>query len=227
MTSHRGWFNESLVGAPVVGPDGDDLGTVKEVGEQRFKVDAPMQPDYWLDVEVIRSIDDGRVTIGYGPGGRAPHANERAEGAHAGSQDSDEATTTDRSGGQRTRTGHETAQAAGHVPEPSETAERGQRMELREEELRVRKEMVETGEVTIRKEVVTEYRTMKVPVRREELVIERHPAEGGATSESIGAGEAIRVPLREEAHIEREGDGEVSGDAATETTRDDDHLTRR
>jgi uncharacterized protein (TIGR02271 family) len=73
------------------------------------------------------------------------------------------------------------------------------RMELREEELDVRKREVEAGEVRIRKEVVSEQRSIDVPVNREELVIERHPATGDRdASGTIGQGEEIRVPLREE-----------------------------
>jgi len=48
-----------------------------------------------------------------------------------------------------------------------------QTLRLREEELRVSKERVQTGEVQVHKRVVTELQTMQVPVEREELVIER------------------------------------------------------
>jgi uncharacterized protein (TIGR02271 family) len=78
------------------------------------------------------------------------------------------------------------------------TAER-QTVELREEELRARKEMVEAGEVEIRKDVVTEQRTLEVPITREEVVVERHPIEGRRVSDRpIGETESIRVPVREE-----------------------------
>jgi uncharacterized protein (TIGR02271 family) len=55
--------------------------------------------------------------------------------------------------------------------------EQGAHMELVEEDLRARTRPVQTGEVTIRKEVIEETRTVEVPVRREELVIEQHPIE--------------------------------------------------
>jgi uncharacterized protein (TIGR02271 family) len=74
-----------------------------------------------------------------------------------------------------------------------------QRMQVREEELRATKRPVETGEVTVRKEVHTEHKTMEVPVRREEVVIERHAATGQtASSCDIREGEEIRVPVMEE-----------------------------
>ena len=70
-------------------------------------------------------------------------------------------------------------------------------VQLREEEIIPRTEMVEAGEAEVRKEVVTETRTIEVPIRREELVIENHPS--AEPAEGAGdAGEATRVPLREE-----------------------------
>src|SRR6185312_6421352 len=58
----------------------------------------------------------------------------------------------------------------------SENAE--QHIQLLGEVLRVYKERVERGSVTVRKEVVTERQNIEVPVTREEVVIERHAAEG-------------------------------------------------
>ncbi len=74
----------------------------------------------------------------------------------------------------------------------------GERIQLREEELRVSKKQVDAGEVRIRKDVVTEEKTLQVPVTREEAVIERHPATGRPATGSIKEGEEIRVPLTEE-----------------------------
>ena len=72
-------------------------------------------------------------------------------------------------------------------------------VELREEELRVEKDRVQAGEVRLRKEVVTEERTVEVPVTREEVVIERRPAaQGRQAAGAIDAGEEIRIPLMEE-----------------------------
>jgi uncharacterized protein (TIGR02271 family) len=73
-----------------------------------------------------------------------------------------------------------------------------ERIELREEELRATKEPVKAGEVRVRKEVVEEEKRIDVPVTREEVVIERHPASGRPVTGSIKEGEEIRVPLTEE-----------------------------
>jgi uncharacterized protein (TIGR02271 family) len=75
-------------------------------------------------------------------------------------------------------------------------AERG--VELHEEQLRPRKETVEAGEVALRKDVVTEQKTMDVPVTREEVVVERHPVAGRPAGGEIHEGEEVRVPVREE-----------------------------
>ena len=84
------------------------------------------------------------------------------------------------------------------LPRSTPTTAERHTVELREEELRARKELVEAGEVEIRKDVVTEQRTMEVPVTREEVVVERHPVEGRRVSDRpIGESLSVRVPLRE------------------------------
>jgi len=93
-------------------------------------------------------------------------------------------------------------------------------IQLREEVLQPRKHPVEIGEVFIRKGVVTEERTITVPVMREELVIERRSIATDSVDASdqlsnspdlpdnqdqpigklveIGEGEVIRIPIRTE-----------------------------
>jgi stress response protein YsnF len=50
-----------------------------------------------------------------------------------------------------------------------------------EEQLRVRTESQAVGRVRLRKHVVTEYEQVTVPVRREEIRVEREPVDGPAT----------------------------------------------
>lgn len=75
-----------------------------------------------------------------------------------------------------------------------------QRMQLYGEVLRIHRDRVERGEVRLRKETVTETQTVRVPVTREELVLERVPAEGEqvAPGAEIGQEAEIRIPLSEE-----------------------------
>jgi len=70
-------------------------------------------------------------------------------------------------------------------------------IQLREEQLRANKTSEKTGDVTVRKEVITEHKTLTVPVEREEVVIERRPAGGKAAAGDIRA-EEIRIPVKEE-----------------------------
>ena len=78
-------------------------------------------------------------------------------------------------------------------------------IQLREEVLEAHKQPVETGEVFIRKVIVTEEKTITVPVIREEIVIERRsvsddqPAsQAAARLVELGENEIIRIPLRTE-----------------------------
>lgn len=58
--------NTPTVGCEIYTADGDKLGTVKEVQGTYFKVDAAMQPDYWLSTECIRGGTVGnRVDVSF------------------------------------------------------------------------------------------------------------------------------------------------------------------
>lgn len=91
-----------------------------------------------------------------------------------------------------------TTRTAATSPTAAVSSDRADRtVELKEEKLRTRKEKVETGDVTLRKEVHTERQTVTVPVEREELVIERRSANRPASGKDIST-EEIRIPLSEE-----------------------------
>jgi len=75
----------------------------------------------------------------------------------------------------------------------------GQRIQLRGELLRVHTDRVQRGEARIYKETVTEPQTVEVPVTREELVVEHHPAAAGTPAAGpVGDNQEIRVPLSED-----------------------------
>ena len=69
---------------------------------------------------------------------------------------------------------------------------------LHEERLEAQKQTVQAGEVSIHKEVVTEQKTIEVPVSREEVVIERHPVNGVEASDFGAETDEIRIPISEE-----------------------------
>ena len=72
-------------------------------------------------------------------------------------------------------------------------------MQLREEELVAKKHAVEIGQVQIAKNVVTEQRTLEVPVTREEVTIERHPVERHPSDRPLDQpGQTISIPVYEE-----------------------------
>ncbi|HVM31156.1 MAG TPA: YsnF/AvaK domain-containing protein [Candidatus Limnocylindrales bacterium] len=79
----------------------------------------------------------------------------------------------------------------------------GTRITRYEEDLEASKVQRQAGEVTIGKRVVEDTKTIEVPVRREEIHVERHPVTADATT-GVGSDEAFRdneritVPLMEE-----------------------------
>jgi hypothetical protein len=53
------------IGAEIFTSDGDNLGTVREIHGPYFKVDVPMQPDYWLPMASISSGAGNRVVLSF------------------------------------------------------------------------------------------------------------------------------------------------------------------
>ncbi len=87
-------------------------------------------------------------------------------------------------------------------------------LRLREERLNVSKDRVQAGEVGLHKDVVTEQKTVNVPVTHEEVVIERHAVTDGTVDNTpIGEGEVIRVPVSEE-QVNVSKDTVVTGEVA-------------
>lgn len=97
-----------------------------------------------------------------------------------------------------TTTGHTAPAAAAAASTHRATGDKT--IEVKEERLSAQTRPVDAGEVTVRKDVVTEHKTIDVPVQREEVVIERHTPTGrnASTSDTIREGEEIRIPVREE-----------------------------
>lgn len=77
-------------------------------------------------------------------------------------------------------------------------AEDGRVIQLREEHLRADKQTVKQGDVKVRKEVRTEHQQLTIPVEREEVVIERRPANGRRAADGSIRAEEIRIPVKEE-----------------------------
>ena len=71
-------------------------------------------------------------------------------------------------------------------------------MHLREEELDVSKHRVQTGEVTLHKDIIEETQTVDVPVTHEEVVVERRAVSAAPSEEPVGEEETIVIPVSEE-----------------------------
>ncbi|EMF0377842.1 DUF2382 domain-containing protein [Enterococcus hirae] len=89
-----------------------------------------------------------------------------------------------------------------NMPDPTDTLNtNNENIQLKEEQLDVNTHDVTTGEVDIHKHVVNDTKTVEVPVKREEIVIERKPVNAEA-SENISddslEDETITIPLKEE-----------------------------
>lgn len=89
-----------------------------------------------------------------------------------------------------------------------ETPMEGQNIRLYGEVLRVHTDRVNRGEARLRKEVHTSTQTVEVPVKREELVVERVPVQGeqaAGASEATFQNQEVRIPLSEErARVEKQ-----------------------
>ena len=78
-------------------------------------------------------------------------------------------------------------------------SENSRAVRLHEEQLDIRKERVQVGELQLRKEVVEEQRTVHVPLLREELYVERRPViDGKFEGSPFNEDEIIRIPITEE-----------------------------
>lgn len=119
--------------------------------------------------------------------------------------------------------------------EKKETVENGKTMDnakllLREEELDIAKDKIQTGEVILNKEVIEEQKTVNVPVTHEEVIIERK-AINEHSDEPIGTGETIHIPVSEE-RVEVGKHTVVTGEVSAhkreiEETRQIDETIRR
>jgi uncharacterized protein (TIGR02271 family) len=80
----------------------------------------------------------------------------------------------------------------------TENTSEGGTLQLREEQLDVNKSTVQTGEVILSKDVVEEQKSMDVPVKHEEVVIERRSFDNKESDSPITSGETIHIPVSEE-----------------------------
>ncbi|MDT8861184.1 YsnF/AvaK domain-containing protein [Alkalihalobacillus sp. MEB130] len=82
--------------------------------------------------------------------------------------------------------------------EDVEFAEENAHLDLREEELDIDKYRVETGDVTLHKDIVEEEKTVNVPVSHDQVIIERRAVDHEPTDDPITEEETIHIPVTAE-----------------------------
>jgi uncharacterized protein (TIGR02271 family) len=79
-----------------------------------------------------------------------------------------------------------------------ETTDEAGKLRLHKEELDITKNRVQKGEVELGKEIIEEHKSVDVPVKREEVVIERRSLNNESSDSPISSEETIRIPVSEE-----------------------------
>lgn len=70
--------------------------------------------------------------------------------------------------------------------------------EIKEEQLDIAKKWIQTGDVKIHKEIFSEEKNFTIPIKREELVIEKKSIAQDNSSDKDSETQIIRIPLTEE-----------------------------
>ncbi len=168
------------VGMTVYSMDDEKLGVIERVDEENFTVERGwfFHKDFMIPYDDIEDIREDRVIVRQR---REDFEEERVE-----EERMEESEFTGRAAGtSEYGRGRETEEA---------------RIPVREEELEAEKRAKES-EVGIRKEVRTETEHLEVPVQKEDVIVERAPAEETWTSvagEKAFEEEEIRIPVKEE-----------------------------
>lgn len=80
----------------------------------------------------------------------------------------------------------------------TEFAAENAHLDLREEELDIDKHRVETGDVTLHKDIVEEEQSVNVPVSHDQVVINQRAVDHEPTDEPITEEETIHIPVTAE-----------------------------
>lgn len=186
-------MGELTNGMKVRSSDGESLGKIirLEAGSLVVEKGFFFPKDYAVPLSLVREVRDGECWLAIS---REELGRER---------ESASVHDTGREAGAEGSVGGVAMSGMRHEPREGDPAQgdagEEQRLTLSEEELEARKRVREAGEVTVRKETVTEHRQIEVPVTREEVHVERGPASPGASAQGAPfEEETIRVPVREE-----------------------------
>jgi uncharacterized protein (TIGR02271 family) len=169
------------VGMAAYSIDGEKLGVIERVDEDNLMIERGwfFHKDFVIPYDDIEDIREDRVIVRLR---REDLEEQRVEEGRM----REESEFTGRTGG------------IGEYERGRETEEA--RIPVREEELEAEKRAKES-EVGIRKEVRTETEHLEVPVQKEDVIVERVPAEEswtGVAGEKAFQEEEMRIPVKEE-----------------------------
>jgi uncharacterized protein (TIGR02271 family) len=222
--------NDIKEGMTVRSSDGEKLGKVFAVSDTEFHIEKGMffPKDYLVRYAEVSDIRNGEIYLNHGRealrglsdsgglkagtgalGATAAAATGAASGIGAGLK------TGAQKVGDGLRTGAEKAGLKDRELRAQERTLDGEdiKLETFHEELEVQKRERRAGEAYITKRVVEEIKTVEVPLRHEEVVVERRAMREDCSNDRVDfQNERIRVPLKkEEAELTRHAckDGEV------------------
>jgi uncharacterized protein (TIGR02271 family) len=183
-------------GMDVYDADDQKIGTVSEQAEGYLRVPTGflgLGTEHYVPLSAIRDVKGQEIYLSV--------PKDRLEELASTSDEMDaefDGTTVERTT-TTTTTAHESPMRETPVQPRARVDGGGQTLQLRQEELNTRKQSIETGQVSIGKEVVSEQRTIEVPVTREEVTIERHAVDRRPSDRPIDErGETMRIPVHEE-----------------------------
>lgn len=189
----KGFTDQVREGMDVFDANNDKVGTLAESVDGYMRVPSGflgLGKEHYIPLTAIEEVDGDEI-----------HLNVRKDRLDELDSDAPVETDGEFNGTQveRTVTTSTAVQAPRGEPGTPLDDDKDQTLQLREEELTARKRSVETGEVTLSKDVVSEQRSLDVPVTREEVMIERHPVDRRPSDRPIsGSGQTISVPVHEE-----------------------------
>lgn len=174
--------NQIHEGMVVRSSDGEKLGKVRQLFATSFDIEKGFffPKEYVVSYDDVAGVREGEIFL----------ARARSELSAQEPEARDQGAVT------RGSIGAISAEAAPISRVETEEA----RIPLVEEELSVEKHVRQTGEVLIHKEVVTEEKTITVPVMREVIRTETVPATGATTptAAAVFQEETIEIPIHKE-----------------------------
>jgi len=190
------FMDQVHAGMDVYDADDQKIGTVSEQAEGYLRVPTGflgLGTEHYIPLSAIRDVKGQEIYLSVAKDRLEELTSTSAETGGEFDGTTVERTTT------TTTMAHETPMREAPVQQRARVDSGEQTLQLREEELSTRKRSVETGQVSIGKEVVSEQRTIDVPVTREEVTIERHAVDRRPSDRAIDErDETISVPVHEE-----------------------------